>query len=487
MIEPKKRKGPGSNEMALVPALKKPRSEMAAAPGQQQLMPMGPPRSSSLQAPIMLLCGHEGEVHCCKFHPNGATLASAGFDRLILMWNVYGDCDNFATLKGHSGAVMELHYNTDGRLVAELEAKASTDKTVGVWDSETGERMKRLKGHTSFVNSCYPARRGPQVVCTGSDDGTVKLWDIRKKAAVHTFQNTYQVLSVTFNDTSDQIISGGIDNDIKVMMWNVYGDCDNFATLKGHSGAVMELHYNTDGRLVAELEAKASTDKTVGVWDSETGERMKRLKGHTSFVNSCYPARRGPQVVCTGSDDGTVKLWDIRKKAAVHTFQNTYQVLSVTFNDTSDQIISGGIDNDIKVWDLRQNKLIYTMRGHADSLTGLSLSSEGSYLLSNSMDNTVRIWDVRPFAPKERCLKIFQGSIHNFEKNLLRCSWSPDGSKIAAGSADRFVYVWDTTSRRILYKLPGHAGSVNEVAFHPEEPIVLSGSSDKRLYMGEIQ
>lgn len=36
---------------------------------------------------------------------------------------------------------------------------------------------------------------------------------------------------------------------------------------------------------------------------------------------------------------------------------------------------------------------------------------------------------------------------------------------------DRFVYIWDTTSRRILYKLPGHAGSVNEVAFHPEEPI----------------
>lgn len=52
---------------------------------------------------------------------------------------------------------------------------ASTDKTVGVWDSETGERIKRLKGHTSFVNTCYPARRGPQLVCTGSDDGTVKV------------------------------------------------------------------------------------------------------------------------------------------------------------------------------------------------------------------------------------------------------------------------------------------------------------------------
>lgn len=34
---------------------------------------------------------------------------------LTVLWNVYGDCDNYATLKGHSGAVMELHYNTDGR------------------------------------------------------------------------------------------------------------------------------------------------------------------------------------------------------------------------------------------------------------------------------------------------------------------------------------------------------------------------------------
>lgn len=46
----------------------------------------------------------------------------------------------------------------------------------------------------------------------------LQLWDIRKKAAIQTFQNTYQVLAVTFNDTSDQIISGGIDNDIKVCL-----------------------------------------------------------------------------------------------------------------------------------------------------------------------------------------------------------------------------------------------------------------------------
>ena len=62
---------------------------------------------------------------------------------------------------------------------------------------------------------------------------------------------------------------------------------------------------------------------------------------------------------------------------------------------------------------------------------------------------------------------------HNYEKNLLKCSWSPDGSKVAAGSSDRAVYVWDTTSRNLLYKLPGHGGSVNGMpvpALNPSPP-----------------
>ena len=69
-------------------------------------------------------------------------------------------------------------------------------------------------------------------------------------------------------------------------------------------------------------------------------------------------------------------------------------------------------------------------------------------------------------------------------QNLLRCAWSPDGSKIAAGSADRFVYVWDTTSRRILYKLPGHTGSINDVDFHPNEPICKSSFAVSLLHCG---
>jgi WD40 repeat protein len=58
--------------------------------------------------------------------------------------------------------------------------------------------------------------------------------------------------------------------------------------------------------------------------------------------------------------------------------------------------------------------------------------------------------------------------------------------QVTCGSADRMVYVWDTASRRMLYKLPGHSGSVNEAVFHPSEPILGSGSSDRQIFLGEL-
>lgn len=340
-----KRKAEESTD--LVPVDKKPKNDVSVLPNKTSKTPS---RSSSLFAPIMLLTGHESEIFCCKFNPEGDVIASGGNDRVIFLWATFGECDNLHTMRGHSGAITELKFSTDG------------------------ERI-----YTSSV------------------------------------------------------------------------------------------------------------DKTVAIWDINVGDRIKKLKGHAGFINTLDVARRGPTMICTGSDDGTIKLWDTRSKTPSSSYQNVYQVTAVQFNDTAEQILTGGIDNDIKVWDLRKNDVLYRMRGHTDTITGMSLSPDGSYILTNAMDNTVRIWDIRPYAPQERCVKLISGHQHTFEKNLLHCCWSPDGSKISAGSGDRFVYIWDTTSRRILYKLPGHAGSVNETVFHPTEPIIMSCSSDKKIYLGEIE
>lgn len=88
---------------------------------------------------------------------------------------------------------------------------------------------------------------------------------------------------------------------------------------------------------------------------------------------------------------------------------------------------------------------------------GLSLSYDGSYLLSNAMDATLRIWDVRPFAPSERCVKLFSGHQHGFERNLLRCAWSRDGSKVRSLSSTNrtekvFLVMFLFCSQRMVYE-----------------------------------
>ncbi|VDM44713.1 unnamed protein product [Toxocara canis] len=175
-------------------------------------------RSSNLQAPIMMLSGHEGEIYAAKFSPDGTCIATGGFDMKIFLWNVYGNCENFSVLKGHIGAVMDVHFSTDSGYLF----SASTDKTVRVWDMETGTCVRKFKSHKDIVNSCHPARRGPQLVCSGSDDGTVIVHDIRKKDPIAILPSTYQITAVSFDDTAEQVFGGGIDNDIKVIA-NTFG------------------------------------------------------------------------------------------------------------------------------------------------------------------------------------------------------------------------------------------------------------------------
>lgn len=342
-----KRSNETSGALVPVQVTKKTRTELVAYAAKNR---RADTRSSSLFAPIIQLVGHEGEVFCCKFSPDGNLLVSAGFDQKINLWNVYGECENWTTIAGHTGAILDLRFNQDGTEIV----TCSTDKSIMIWDLNTCQRVKKYKTHKNFIN-CI--------------------------------------------DTSRQFDKG---------------------------------------------------------------------------------------LICSGSDDNTVKLWDRRKKAEALNLESKAQILSIAFNETCDQIISGGIDNNIKVWDIRKNGILYEMKGHTDSVTGLSLSPDGCYVGSNSMDNTIRIWDIRPYSAKERCQKILYGHTHSFEKNLMRVAWSPDGSMISAGSADKFHYIWETDNSNIAYKLPGHLGSINDVAFHPKEPIIVSASSDKKLFLGEL-
>ena len=283
------------------------------------------------------------------------------------------------------------------------------------------------------------------------------------------------------------------------VLWRTYGQSENYGILNGHKGAILDLQWSRDSRVVY----SASADMTVASWDLETGTRIRRHVGHEEVINCLDISRRGEELLVSGSDDGYIGVWDARQKQAVDFIESEYPITAVALAEAGNEIYSGGIDNDIKVWDIRKKAVAYTMVGHHDTVCSLSVSPDSQSLLSNSHDGTVRTWDIRPFAPTDRHIRTYDGAPTGLERNLIRASWDPKGEKIAAGSGDRTVVVWEVRSGKLLYKLPGHKGTVNDVRFSPaDEPIrecsqtlasfvadeckVVSGSSDRNLLLGEL-
>jgi Prp8 binding protein len=102
----------------------------------------------------------------------------------LVLWRTTGDCPSYAVIKGHGNAVLDVDWSWDGSLLF----SASTDKYAAAWDAVTGERLKKLRGHTAVVNSVSACTRGPPLVVSGSDDATARVRQVfpppRPSAAV---------------------------------------------------------------------------------------------------------------------------------------------------------------------------------------------------------------------------------------------------------------------------------------------------------------
>ncbi|KAF7953131.1 hypothetical protein EAE96_006348 [Botrytis aclada] len=291
-----------------------------------------------------------------------------------------------------------------------------------------------------------------------------------------------EVFAAKFDPNGNYIASGSMDRSIN--LWRTYGNCENYGTLTGHKGAILDLQWSRDSRALF----SASADMHLASWDLETGTRIRRHVGHEEVINCMDISKRGEELLISGSDDGYVGIWDPRTKAAVDFIPTEFPVTAVALAEAGNELYSGGIDNDIKVWDMRRKAVVYSMLGHQDTITSLRVSPDSQTLLSNSMDSTVRTWDIRPFAPTERHIRTFDGAPAGMEKNLIRASWDPTGKKIAAGAGDGTAVVWNNENGKILYKLPGHKGTVNCAELSPgKDPIILTASSDRTLLLGELK
>ncbi|PSR97608.1 WD40-repeat-containing domain protein [Coniella lustricola] len=291
-----------------------------------------------------------------------------------------------------------------------------------------------------------------------------------------------EIFAAKFDPTGNLIASAGMDRSI--MLWRTYGDCENYGVLSGHRGAVLDLQWSRD----SDILFSASADMHLASWDLTSGQRIRRYVGHEEIINTLDISRRGEETLISGSDDGTIGIWDPRSKNAVDYIETQFPITAVAISEAGNEIYSGGIDNDIKVWDIRKKGVVYSMLGHNDTITSLRVSPDSQSLLSYAMDSTARTWDIRPFAPAERAIRTFDGAPVGLEKNLISGSWDKDGKRIAVGAGDGTVVIWSNDTGKLMYKLPGHKGTVNAAEFSPgRDPIILSASSDRTMLLGELR
>ncbi|PVU88623.1 hypothetical protein BB561_005760 [Smittium simulii] len=294
-----------------------------------------------------------------------------------------------------------------------------------------------------------------------------------------------EIFSCKFSPSGENFISSSMDRTI--LLWKTFGECKNYGVLKPHNNAILQVLWSQDGERIC----SASADKTVALSDAVSGARIKKYKEHTSIVNCVAMQHKytgETDIIASGSDDGYVLVWDSRHKKSTNHLEYKLPITALYYNLSGDILFSGSVDNTINAWDMRKNEILYTLSGHTDTITGLEVGPKtGDYLISASDDSSIILWDIRPFCSNPtRVTNIFYGAPHTAGNSLIRPSFSKDESRIASGGTDRCVSVWDINTTNLTYKLPGHKGTVNQVDFHPNQPILLSASTDKTMFLGEL-
>ena len=233
------------------------------------------------------------------YSPDGTSLAVAGS---IGIW-VYDTMTHqeVALLTGHTSWVESVVFSPDGTTIA----SGSNDRTVRLWDVATGAHRHTLTGHTGWVESVVFSPDGT-TLASGSTDKTVRLWDVATGAHQHTLTgHTGWVESVVFSPAGITLASGGGRPGNTVRLWDVATGTHRH-TLTGHTSAVLNVALSPDGNTVA----SGSKDKTVRLWNVATGAHRRTLTGHAGEVNSVVFSPDGT-TLASGSEDGTILLWEL--------------------------------------------------------------------------------------------------------------------------------------------------------------------------------
>ncbi len=395
-------------------------------------------------------------------------------------------------ITGHDGPVTAV-------TVAELDSRpvvisGSDDETVRVWDLATGDPVGGpFTGHDGPVNAVAAAELdGRPVVISGSSDRTIRVWDMVTGTPVgdpFTGHGGY-VLAVAVAELGGRpvVISGSSGETVRV--WDLATGTPVGQPFAGHYDQVNTVAAaELDGRPVV---ISGSSDETVRVWDLATGTPVRHpFAGHDGPVYAVAVAELdGRPVVISGSSDRTVCVWDLATGVPVSDgfagHDGPVNAVAAAELDGRPVVISGSSDRTVRVWDLVTGGPVGDpFTGHGDWVQSVAAAElDGRPVVISGSDRTVRVWDLATGTPVSDA---FTG--HDGPVTAVAAAELDGRTVVISGSSDETVRVWDlTTGTPVGDPFTGHSGYVLAVAAAELDgcPVVISGSSDETVRVWDL-
>jgi WD40 repeat protein/serine/threonine protein kinase len=289
---------------------------------------------------------------------------------------------------GHDAAVNHVAYARDGKLLA----SASSDGSVMVWDTATGN-ARSLLGERLVGVTCAEFSPDGQSLALASMDKTVKVLNAATGAIRATLSDFTEIpFKLCFTADGKTLIIASNDGGIKA--WDVAAGSPGFVW-QAHKGPINGLAMGPDGKAFA----TAGADGTVKVWETGTWRRKLVYEQHTGAV-TCVAWSHDGQSLASGEGLGAVRLWDpATGRTRLRIPGDGVAVFAAAFAPDGKTLATGGNGRTVNLWDTASGQG-RKLQGHTERIAAVAFSPDGNQLATASWDRSVWLWDALTWQPR---------------------------------------------------------------------------------------
>ena len=273
------------------------------------------------------------------------------------------------------------------------------------------------------------------LLVTGFSSGVFTIHTLPDFSNVHTLSITNASLStVRISPTGDWIALGSGSTG-QLLVWEWTSESYILRQQSHHLGLLQSLTYSPDGTVIC----TGGDDGRIKLWNSTTGLSTVTFEQHTSSVSALAFAKKG-QVMFSASLDGTVRAWDLVRYRNFRTLvtPDPVQFSCLAVEPSGEVVIAGSQDTfDIYMWSVQTGKVLEVLSGHTGPVSAVAFAPDGrGTLVSVSWDRTLRIWEVFRGGSSPEPLQL--------NSDALAVAFRPDGIECCVATLDGQLAFFDT-------------------------------------------